>query len=68
VGQHDQVTPHPARYARHPLPEGEGCFATSPSPCSHRACRGWSWRLERHRMRTWIENEKSHKILSLMSL
>ena len=23
-GQHNQVTPHLARYARHPLPKGEG--------------------------------------------
>ena len=28
-----QVTPHPARYARHPLPKGEGCLLTSGPPC-----------------------------------
>jgi NADH-quinone oxidoreductase subunit M len=28
-----QVTPHPARYARHPLPKGEGCFPTWVPPC-----------------------------------
>jgi hypothetical protein len=26
MGKHNQVTPHLARYARHPLPKGEGCF------------------------------------------
>jgi hypothetical protein len=32
MGEHDEVTPHLARSARHPLPKGEGCisdFATS---------------------------------------
>jgi hypothetical protein len=24
MGRHNQVTPHLARYARHPLPKGEG--------------------------------------------
>jgi NADH-quinone oxidoreductase subunit M len=28
-----QGTPHPARYARHPLPKGEGCFPTWVPPC-----------------------------------
>jgi len=32
MGEHDEVTPHPARYARHPLPKGEGCFLTSAAP------------------------------------
>jgi hypothetical protein len=36
-----QVTPHPARYARHPLPKGEGCYLMcswcQPSPEG----RGW---------------------------
>jgi NADH-quinone oxidoreductase subunit M len=29
----EQVTPHPARYARHPLPKGEGCLLTWVPPC-----------------------------------
>ena len=28
MGRHNQVTPHLARYARHPLPKGEGCVST----------------------------------------
>jgi len=27
MGQHNQVTPHLARSARHPLPKGEGCVS-----------------------------------------
>ena len=27
MGEDDEVTPHPARYARHPLPKGEGCIS-----------------------------------------
>ena len=41
MGQHNQVTPHLARYARHPLPKGEGrysmCSCCQPSPEG----RGW---------------------------
>ena len=29
----NQVTPHPARYARNPLSKGEGCFPTWVPPC-----------------------------------
>jgi hypothetical protein len=31
---HDHVTPHPARYARHPLPKGEGpaCYICYGAP------------------------------------
>jgi|GEM_PF-1494159 hypothetical protein len=27
MGEDDEVTPHPARSARHPLPKGEGCIS-----------------------------------------
>jgi|GEM_PF-1079636 hypothetical protein len=27
MDQYKEVTPHLARYARHPLPEGEGCVS-----------------------------------------
>ena len=32
VGEHNEVTPHLARSARHPLPEGEGCISDSGCP------------------------------------
>jgi hypothetical protein len=33
MGEHDQVTPHLARSARHPLPKGEGCASDFGSLC-----------------------------------
>jgi len=33
MGGHDEVTPHLARSARHPLPKGEACTSDLGPPC-----------------------------------
>jgi hypothetical protein len=33
MGEHDEVTPHLARSARHPLPKREGSISDFGSPC-----------------------------------